>query len=327
MDLSIIVPVYNVEKYIRACILSIFQQGLKDNSFELILINDGSTDRSMKMIEDIISQHSNIIIINQKNQGLSVARNNGIAQAKGKFIQFVDSDDLLVDNSLWPLLDKALKVKADLVVADYIRIKEEEKIFNPTSQNSKTIMFEEKYGEDLFFELDPLSCYVWRTIYRKEFLIENHISFIPNIYYEDVPFTHECYLKAKKCLKTPWPLYIYRWRTGSITSSFTPQKAENFIIAVAKTWNLLYECNPSSKAKYKLEDNVYILFLTIIYHILHSIKSSTQRKKLIDFFNINIPTYNFNHDLKQKITTLLTKKMPHSFIELYYLYSKFFWHK
>ena len=84
MDLSIIVPVYNVEKYVRPCIESIFKQGLDDTDFEVIIVNDGTKDRSMEMIADIIQQHNNITVINQENQSLSIARNNGIAAAKGE---------------------------------------------------------------------------------------------------------------------------------------------------------------------------------------------------------------------------------------------------
>ena len=100
MKLSIIVPVYNVEKYIRLCMESIFKQGLDENDYEVIIVNDGTPDKSMEMITDIIVAHQNIHVINQENQGLSVARNNGIAAAKGEYIQFLDSDDLLIDNSL-----------------------------------------------------------------------------------------------------------------------------------------------------------------------------------------------------------------------------------
>ena len=96
--LSIIVPVYNVEKYIRPCIESLFYQGLDDADFEVIIVNDGTPDKSMEMIADIIQQHDNITVINQENQGLSVTRNNGIALAKGDYILMPDSDDLLIDN-------------------------------------------------------------------------------------------------------------------------------------------------------------------------------------------------------------------------------------
>lgn len=104
MDLSIIVPVFNVEKYIRTCIESIFLQGLNETFFEVIIVNDGSTDKSMEVIADIIKQHSNIVVINQENQGLSVARNNGTATAKGEYVLILNSDDMLIENSIFPLL-------------------------------------------------------------------------------------------------------------------------------------------------------------------------------------------------------------------------------
>ena len=126
IKLSIIVPVYNVEKYIRPCFESIFNQGLDDNNYEIIIVNDGSTDNSMKMIEDIISRHNNITIINQENQSLSVARNNGIQKAKGEYIYMPDSDDALIENSLFSLLELALGSKVDLLVADFIKMSDNE---------------------------------------------------------------------------------------------------------------------------------------------------------------------------------------------------------
>ena len=119
-NLSIIVPVYNVERYIRSCFETIFKQGLKSDEYEVIIVNDGTKDRSMEMIEDIIKQHNNISVINQENQGLSVARNNGICAAKGEYIFMPDPDDLLTEKSLDLLLDIAIKTKADLVVSDYV---------------------------------------------------------------------------------------------------------------------------------------------------------------------------------------------------------------
>ena len=111
--LSICLPVYNVEDYIRPCLESIFRQGLDEECFEVILINDGTKD-------------NNIIVVNQKNQGLSVVRNNGIGIAKGEYILMPDSDDLLIDNSLPPLLKEAISSKADLVVADFLKMDDEE---------------------------------------------------------------------------------------------------------------------------------------------------------------------------------------------------------
>lgn len=125
-QLSIIVPIFKVEKYIRRCLESIFRQGLNDDVFEVIIVNDGTPDRSMEVIADIIQQHQNITVINQENQGLSVARNNGIEQARGEYILFIDSDDLLIDNTLPYLLDKALSSQANLVVADFVKMCDEQ---------------------------------------------------------------------------------------------------------------------------------------------------------------------------------------------------------
>ena len=126
LQLSIIVPVYNVEKYVRPCMESIFRQGLDEDCFEVIIVNDGTEDHSMEVIQDIIDQHKNIIVINQENQGLSVARNNGIAMAKGGYILMPDSDDMLIDNSLKPLLEIAIETKADIIVADFLKMNSEE---------------------------------------------------------------------------------------------------------------------------------------------------------------------------------------------------------
>ena len=125
MDLSIIVPIYNVEQYVRTCIESIYQQGFDEDRFEVILVNDGTKDKSMEMIADIIQQHKNIVVINQENQGLSMARNNGMAIAKGEYILMPDSDDLLIENSVKPLLEKALETKTDMIVADFVEMNDE----------------------------------------------------------------------------------------------------------------------------------------------------------------------------------------------------------
>ena len=232
MDLSIIVPVYNVEQYIRTCIESIYKQGLDEDRFEVLIVNDGTKDRSMEVIQDIIAQHKNIVVINQENQGLSMARNNGMAKAKGQYILLTDSDDMLIDGSLKPLLDMALETEADLVVADFVKMNDQEIVRRRiTSLQPATTDYTEIYGENIILrKLDPKQCYVWHTLYRTDFLRENNIVFLQGLRYEDIPFTHECYLKATKCLFIPILLYIYRTnRTGAITASFDIVKAKGFL--------------------------------------------------------------------------------------------------
>ena len=210
--LSIIFPVYNVEKYVRKSFESIFKQGLDDADYEVIIVNDGTKDRSMEMIADIIAAHQNIAVINQENQGLSVARNNGIKVAKGEYILMPDSDDLLIENSLKPLLEKALETKVDLVVADFLTMTDEE-IDNFYKEEFKQpeLQYKKVVGEQIYLELlNPRKCFVWRTLYRREFLVAGNLTSYPGIRFQDIPFTHECYLKANNCIRTNIHLNIYR---------------------------------------------------------------------------------------------------------------------
>ena len=129
--LSIIVPVYQVEQYVRACLKSLFKQGLDDNRFEVIMVNDGTRDGSFEVVADIMALHRNIIRVDQENQGLSAARNTGMKYAKGDYVLFVDSDDLLVEGSVAPLLQTAEDNAADLVVADFVKLSDEELAARP----------------------------------------------------------------------------------------------------------------------------------------------------------------------------------------------------
>lgn len=324
MDLSIIVPVYNVEKFIRPCIESIFKQSLDESRFEVIIVNDGSTDRSMEMIEDIITQHNNITVINQENLSLSVARNNGIAAAKGEYILMPDSDDLLIENSLKPLLEKALEAKADLMVADFLMMEDYEiEHTNTSALQQPAIEFKMKTGRELFLQdLNPYHCYVWRTLYRRDFIISNNLSFYPGIRYQDIPFTHECCLKANNCIRTNIVLNVYRRWPGSSTRAYTIINSKHFITAIALTWKLRQIEGISSEIVYKLEENVYLLLRTMIYHTLHGIKQKKDRYALINYINFQAPDLNFTHSIQQRMITMMIKHMPHFFINVYYLYAQ-----
>ena len=314
MDLSIIVPVYNVENYIRPCIESIFRQGLDEKRYEIIIVNDGTKDHSMERIADIIESHSNISVINQENLSLSVARNNGIAKAKGEYILMPDSDDLLIDNSLSVLLEKALETKADLVVADFLIMNDEE-IATTKDIPQKEALFKEKTGEELFLEdLNPHQCYIWRTLFRKDFIISHKMSFVPGVCYQDVPFAHECYIKAKKCLRTHWILNIYRTnRVGSASYSFTEKKAKDFCIVIAKTWELTRIGGLSPQVMKRLKENNYVSFSSLSYSVLFGIKDSTRRVAILKYLKQLAPDLVFENGMKEKILTFLFRNVPQLF--------------
>ena len=319
IKLSIIVPVYNVERYIRPCFESIFKQGLDENDFEVIIVNDGSTDNSMEMISDIISQHNNVLIINQENQGLSVARNNGIAKAKGEYILMPDSDDLLIENSLKPLLDKAIESKADLVVADFLTMTDKEiKVIKQIQQ--KDFCIQEKKGKQLFLEdLNPYHCFVWRTLYRKEFIKKERLQFYPGIRFQDIPYTYECYLKANKCLRISWLLNIYRKWAGASTGSYNVKKLKDYCMAISLTWDLTH-IHYNSTICNKIKENMWVSFTTMIRHTIHETNNFTERDSIIEYLRVKAPDLFFRNGIKQHIISFLYKYMPHIFVRFYYLY-------
>ena len=321
MDLSIIVPVYNVEKYVRACIESIYRQGLDESRFELIIVNDGTEDRSMEVIADIIGNHDNVTVINQENQGLSAARNNGIAVAKGEYILMPDSDDLLIENSVPSLLKLALDTKADIVVANFLKMDNDE-IANYKHHPQENISTRELTGEKLFIEeLNPRECYVWRSLFRKDFLTSNHISFYPRIKYQDVPFTHECYLKAKKCIRTSQLLNIYRRRAGSATAFFNLYKSYDFGIAIVKTWQLVSLCHTPQLLK-KFKNDMFMRLTWVIYLISQDECPFSEKRRTLRFIKELAPDMTFNDNAKQRIYSFFFRHFPMLLVYLRYLYGK-----
>ena len=325
MDLSIIVPVYNVEKYIRTCIESIYKQELDETRFEVIIVNDGTKDKSMERIADIIARHPNIKVINQENQGLSVARNKGMAIAKGEYILMIDSDDLLVDNSVKMLLEKALETQVEIVTADYLQMSNDEiEVFlsGSTLENQKELIFDELTGED--FLKEDYCRNIWRNLYRRKFLQCNNISFIPGITAQDVPFANECYLKAKKCIKVQWPLVIYRWGNPSQTTMyFTLKKAKDLCIAIQKIWSFTKDGNLSTVSRQKQIDIAFAYFYRLISATTYGhIQELSTQFEIIDYMKQLEPKLNFPIGTKQKIWTFLYQNMPHALIRIYHFFYK-----
>ncbi len=198
-DISIIVPIYNAEKYLNKCIDSIINQSKKE--LEIILINDGSTDNS----ETIIKKYNDkrIKYFKNKNQGIGKTRNFGIEKATGKYIMFLDSDDFLELNACEKMFEKAEKDKLDIVICDYYRYfdngkKEEVKL--PNFKNSSL-----KDNPNIICEhLSP-----WAKIYKTDLLKNNNIKFVENLKYEDAPFVIEALDCAKKIGKVNLPLNYY----------------------------------------------------------------------------------------------------------------------
>lgn len=327
MDLSIIVPVYNVEKYIRTCLESVYSQGLDESIFEVIIVNDGSTDNSMGVIEDIISSHKNITIINQENQGLSVARNNGIASAKGEYILMPDSDDLLIKYSIKPLLEKAIETKVDLVIAGFVEMSNDEiKIHRnaPQKKQEEETLIIEKTGEQVFMEdINPHQPYIWRVFFRKDFITLHNLVFIPGIYVQDRPFFYESILKSKRCLVVSWPIYIYRKHMEGVSFCMKGKYALDYCFTISNMWQLHNSEELSPESKKKMLDYIYIAVKTLAHRLVYELQDKNKSIETIDYLRSICPDLKFQHGLKQRTISFLLRNLPHTYIKLRFIYANY----
>ena len=301
MKLSIIIPVYNVEKYIGPCLESIYRQELAEDVFEVIIVNDASTDDSMLVVSHMMNVHPNIsVITNNESFGPSVSRNVGMDNAIGDYVLFIDSDDMLMDKGLSVLLHKAIDTNADMIVADYVRLKDEEIGYNYDSLLTDTHDID-KTGLDYYVEdYDPgIGSFIWRILYKRSFLNENCIRLVPEVYYEDIPFLQECYLKAQRVIGVHLLYYIYRIRPRSCTYSFTMKNAMDYNTAIANTWNLLMLEGLPKKVRRQIRKNIFLFFNYAVDCIIGVFRQSSERKEIF-------------RDLKQKVPGL--RLVPFSYI-------------
>lgn len=242
--ISVIIPVYNTEKYIWACLSSLYKQSLKE--FEIICINDGSTDISLEILKKYAKIDSRIRIISQVNQGPSVARNVGISIAKGKYIQFIDSDDMLESNALEYSFRKMENEQLDIFYFDGRSIFESHELKQTKSSYKTYYQRDSSYqmvmtGKQLFVKLmhdEKYRVQACLQMIRKDFLIKNKVTFIPGILQEDNAFTTELMLRAKRVCHENKPFYIRRLRKNSIMTK-TPGFANAYgyfrcVMALAK---------------------------------------------------------------------------------------------
>ena len=219
MILSIIVPVYNVETYLKKCVCSLLDQNLNSSQYEIIMVDDGSTDSSGQICNEFAAVHPNIRVIHQKNGGLSSARNAGIIEAKGKYIQFVDSDDYLNANVLGDLIKKLENENLDILRINYQNVDATGKVFEPNKYSKPFVDYSEEVCDGLTFLNERLgyACYAVQFIVRSSILQKEGNCFKEGIYFEDVEWTPRILLQAQRIASSPMMVYNYLFRQGSIT--------------------------------------------------------------------------------------------------------------
>ncbi len=250
---------YNVEKFLEKCILSCENQNIPMNEYEIICINDGSPDSSAEIAEELAKQYSNIRIINQENQGLSVARNTGLCNAKGEYVWFVDSDDWIEENCLGRIISK-LSNNLDVLQLQYRHV-----WLNPYSikEFSPVLIKGVKSGIEVTLEgglPDPAPF----CIYRRKFLLDNDLKFVPGIYHEDSEFKPRVVYLAEKISSDDVVCYIYFQRqSGSIMSLFSVKRANDVLLVNDNLYN--FSLNIEKKCVYTFYRMIGMNINTLLY--------------------------------------------------------------
>lgn len=244
MKVSVIVPVYNVEKYLRKCLDSLVNQTLKD--IEIILVNDGSTDSSQSIIDEYQKKYPMIKALKKENGGMSSARNMGLDYATGEYIAFVDSDDYVELFFLERMYERAKNTGSDVVICDYYALNEEEKRY---------ISCHMRYSPDDMVEYLISPPMVWSKLIKKE--IMDKIRFTEGIYYEDLDICVRLLPLINKVSFVDEPLYdYYLQHSGSI---MTQKTFNNHLLDI---FSVLENCKKLLQEKYFREiEYIYITHL------------------------------------------------------------------
>lgn len=219
---SVIIPIYNVEKYLGECLDSVLAQTLRE--IEIICVNDQSPDGSEAILEEYAAKDSRIIVLkNQRNMGLSGARNEGMKIATGEYIYFLDSDDKIAANALERLYTVAQKKQADLIFFDSVMFYENTDVDQPTDLFQAKVQYPDLMtGAEFLGEMrknDDIREPVWLQFWNRDFLERIGLKYFEGILHEDLLFTFISLMEAERVACINETLHYYRIRQNAITSS------------------------------------------------------------------------------------------------------------
>lgn len=264
---SVIIPVFNVEKYVEKSILSIINQSLKE--IEIIIINDGSTDSSLDIIQKLAKQDKRIQIISNPNNGLSIARNLGIYKATGEYIYFFDSDDILDINTLELCYNKCKLNNLDFIFFDADVFTDDE-----ISTSNFNYIRSDKYEDITYSGINILEKQLSSGGYRsssclnfinRDYLNDIQLFFYPKILHEDELFTFILYLKARRVGLYKRVFFHRRIRKDSImTSTYGDQRTLGYLTVCRELHHYLQQYGNSKIAIELLKQRIYYLLLVII---------------------------------------------------------------
>lgn len=275
--ISLIIPIYNAEKYLRRCLTSAMQQTYGD--MEIILVNDGSEDTSLDICREYETMDSRFRILDKKNTGVSDSRNQAIAMAQGTYLQFLDSDDWLAPDATESLVYAAQKFDADLVIADFYRV--DGAVFTEKQHiRERGLLSREMYAGYMMQE--PADFYygvLWNKLYRRSILVEHQLEMNAELQWcEDFLFNLSFIRYAERFTAIQTPIYYYMKRKGSLAS--TDWKKANAVLLkfqLLKVYKDLYQ-SMGLYEENKLRINAFVV--TIAKDGSVAAPTSRRRKKL-----------------------------------------------
>lgn len=306
MKISIIVPIYNVEKQLRRCIDGLLKQDSKELQTEIILVNDGSTDNSGNIAKEYASKYKDkIIYFEKENEGVSEARNFAIPYVTGEYMTFVDSDDYIEEN-LYAQLLKYMNEEYDLVKFKAIKVNEQgEKIEEPIITE-----FDNKTGEeafDILYKIDTMIDIAWIYIYKSEFYKNNNFRFAKGLYHEDFGLMPLVMIKAKKVASTNIGTYNYVQTQNSITRGQDSKKskmAEDLLVHYDNMINEIVNYNISKRSK----ENLKIYYTNCIILNINNLQGEDRKNYIKEIrkrkMTRNIKARNIKQLLKKAILAI-----------------------
>ena len=312
---SIVVPVYNVEKYLERCVDSLI--GQSHQNMEILLLDDGSKDTSFSICKKYESKDSRIRVFHKENEGLGLTRNYGIRRATGEYITFVDSDDYLTSDAIETMLERAIATDADVVIATNYYKNEEQEIALPerlySGSEIKEMLMVHMMGNK-GQKLDALSYTATGKLYKKDLFINNNLVFPSErkLIWEDLAFSVEAYPLCEKVYVFHKSVYYYCFNETSLTHKYKPKKLE-LIMELYRYMSIkIQELNLPIEAQYRLDTN-------FIGHIRTCIKLEVF---YADKNGFKTAIRNIKRDCSRKDVQMLIRSYPKtSFNKSQYIYN------
>lgn len=266
--ISVIIPVYNSEKYIEKCLSSILSQTFAD--LEVIAVNDGSTDSSLRLMQKVALEHENLIVLDQENQGQAEARNAGLAVAKGDVIGFMDSDDYVSADYLEKMYNAMVQTGADIACCQYY-LRFAKTGFVMREPYGCSGVFTKEEALQLLIRDQDLHHFTWNKLYKRSLFFDHDIRY-PTMYFEDIATTPRLFFHAEKVVVVKDACYYYNQHSLSIMGSFSARKINDYIRSMAMLRSFLekqgvYETYKESYLDYCKKVNSYCNYYIFRMHM------------------------------------------------------------